>query len=102
MNTHCCQQMREQVNFRCDRHQNAFECPDALVAYEARYDEYGLVIHDGGGSVLSIKHCPWCGAKLPESLRNRWFDELEALGFDDPATQEVPAKYNGDAWYRGD
>lgn len=101
MNIHCCQEMREQVTFQCDLHKDPFQCPDALVAYEARYDEYGLIIHDGGQSVLSIAHCPWCGSKLPESRRDQWFDELEALGVEDPWTQEVPEKYSDDAWYRG-
>lgn len=101
MTSHCCPEMREQVSFQCDRHKDVFECPDALVAYAARYDEYGLVIHDGGASVRLISHCPWCGRKLPESRRSQWFDELKALGFDEPTVQEVPEKYKTDAWYRG-
>ena len=49
---------------------------------------------------MSIAFCPWCGAKLPESLRERWFAELQALGFDDPSEQDIPERYRGDAWYR--
>ncbi|MDM0077036.1 hypothetical protein QTH90_21680 [Variovorax sp. J2P1-59] len=100
MNSHCCPAMREQVSFQCDMHKDLFECPDVLVAYAARYDEYGLIIRDGGQSVRLISHCPWCGAKLPDSRRDRWFDELEALGFDEPTAQEIPEKYKTDAWYR--
>jgi hypothetical protein len=28
---------------------------------------FGLIIHnDGGGSVIQISFCPWCGTRLPE------------------------------------
>ena len=26
--------------------------------------EYGLIIHDSGGSVVIINYCPWCGSEL--------------------------------------
>ena len=31
---------------------------------------------------ITINFCPWCGTQLPESLRDRWFEELELLGKD--------------------
>ena len=77
------------------------ECPDVLIQYSPKFDEYGLVVHDGGGSSIAISFCPWCGSKLPESKRDRWFSELEALGFDEPLLdQEIPERYKGDGWYR--
>ena len=27
-------------------------------------NEYGLIIHDGGESVVKIYYCPWCGSEL--------------------------------------
>ena len=68
--------------------------------YSDRFDEYGLIVHDGGTSVIAIKFCPWCGSKLPESMRDRWFEELAALGFDDPGGQEIPERFLSDAWRR--
>jgi hypothetical protein len=56
--------MAEQIAFRCSDHEDRFECPDALVAYSGKLDQYGLIIHDGGGSVFAINFCPWCGTKL--------------------------------------
>ena len=41
-----------------------------MLEYNERFDEYGLIIHDGGSSALLIQFCPWCGTKLPESKRN--------------------------------
>ena len=94
--------MREQISFGCDAHPDLADCPDALVAYSARFDDYGLRIHDGGGAVVSISHCPWCGARLPRSRRAEWFRRLEELGFEDPLSQEVPADYMTSRWWQAD
>jgi uncharacterized protein DUF6980 len=47
----------------CSQHPNRDDCPDALVAVVR--GGYGLMIHDGGSSVIEMAFCPWCGAKLP-------------------------------------
>jgi len=65
MAKHCCEMMRANVESLCDLHPDRFDCPDALVDYSERTDGYGLIIHDGGLSVISIQFCPWCGARLP-------------------------------------
>lgn len=92
--------MEGQVEFICPTHQNTFECPDALIYFSKKFNEYSLYIHDGGTSTVNIRYCPWCGSELPESMRDKWFNELEALGYDDPFDQEIPEKYKSDAWYR--
>jgi len=43
--------------------------------------------------------CPWCGSKLPASKRECWFNALEHLGID-PLTDNVPSRFQPDAWYR--
>jgi hypothetical protein len=90
--------MQTQTEFTC-AHAAPQNCPDALIIYSDKLREYGLLIHDGGSSSLAINFCPWCGAKLPDSLRERWFEELAALGFDDPWSQEIPAAFRSGAWY---
>lgn len=97
---HCCATMAAQIAHACTEHADVFDCPDALIFYKPRFDEYGIIIHDGGTSSLTIHYCPWCGTALPHSRRDRWFDELAALGFDDPATQDIPDAFTTDAWYR--
>jgi hypothetical protein len=92
--------MRSQVEFSCEQHASAFDCPDALVSYTPKFNEYALIVHDGGSSGIRIAFCPWCGAKLPESLREKWFAELEALGFEDPGDEAIPSKYKSEEWYR--
>ena len=81
MADHCCDDMRHQLAWYCDKHSNPYECMDCLILYSKKDKEYGLVIHNkGGGSVWTISYCPWCGQRLPGSKRERgrrlWLDEL--------------------------
>ncbi|MGM0924799.1 MAG: DUF6980 family protein [Bacillota bacterium] len=100
MKRHCCETMTQQVNSKCEEHSNPFDCPDYLIYYNNKFDEYGLIIHDGGSSSLHIDYCPWCGTNLPDSKRDLWFDTLEQLGFDEPFEQDIPNKFKSDEWYR--
>jgi hypothetical protein len=97
---HCCDRMRADLEFKCENHADRYQCPDALVSYSPRFDEYGLIIHDGGSSSVKIYFCPWCGAKLPESRHVRWFDELEKRGITEPDDERIPPEFKTDAWYR--
>jgi len=56
--------MVEAVNFTCTDHKGRFDCPDCLIHYAQKTREYGIIIHDGGASFLTIQFCPWCGQKL--------------------------------------
>lgn len=94
----CCERMRAEFEWSCRVGHSREECPDALIKYIPKYNEYGLIIHDGGTSMVRISFCPWCGTKLPDSQRDRWFERLEKLGID-PATDEVPTEYLSEAWY---
>lgn len=96
---HCCELMTNQINHKCELHEDPFNCPNHLVYYSMKHDEYSLIIHDGGGSSITIKFCPWCGLKLPDSKSDLWFDTLEKLGFDGPYNQNIPAEFRSDKWY---
>lgn len=100
MKSHCCQGMEQKANYKCIEHSNPFDCPDNLIYYNEQFNEYGLIIHDGGNSSLHIDYCPWCGRKLPDSKRDLWFDMLEQLGYDDPFEQDIPRQFKTDEWYR--
>ena len=55
----------------CDLHPDRFDCADALIAMVD--GEYGIIVHDGGSSIVRIAYCPWCGSKLPtEEDANRF------------------------------
>jgi hypothetical protein len=96
---HCCDQMTGAVNHRCDKHPDPFDCPDNLIDYSPKFREYGLIIHDGGTSSCRIRFCPWCGAQLPASLRDHWFEELDRLRID-PWEGNVPEEFQSDAWWK--
>jgi Domain of unknown function (DUF6980) len=91
--------MEVRLKLDCSQHTDVFDCPDALVCYSARFDEYGLLVHDGGTSYIIIEYCPWCGVKLPDSKRDEWFDRLEGLGYVDPSHQNIPDEFKTGAWY---
>jgi hypothetical protein len=92
--------MQSHAELGCESHVPRHDCPDVLIDYSAKFREYGLLIHDGGRSSIGIAYCPWCGSRLPESLRDRWFAKLESLGFTDPLSQDIPEDFKSEAWYR--
>lgn len=69
MSDHCCEMMAAQVGTTCEHHSNRYDCPDALLDYWPGSKTYGIIVHDGGHSIIAISHCPWCGTKLPERAR---------------------------------
>lgn len=94
--TFCCAEMRHAITFSCYQHDSPFDCADALVIHNRVFDEYGLIVHDGGASYVLIKRCPWCGTTLPDSQRDRWFDETDQFGEGDG--DALPERYLTDAW----
>ncbi len=97
MAQYCCEAMARQVNWHCDHHHDPYDCADVVILFSARFQEYGLIIHDGGRSSIGIDFCPWCGQRLPTSQRDRWFEELEGRGID-PWEDEIPSEFQDDRW----
>jgi hypothetical protein len=62
---HCCERMTLDLEQTCEQHANRFECADMLI-HQSQDGSYGLIVHDGGTSVVAIAFCPWCGTKLPQ------------------------------------
>ncbi|MGI9227532.1 MAG: DUF6980 family protein [Gammaproteobacteria bacterium] len=85
---HCCEEMELHLT------------QDELhIQYIPKFREYGISCkHDGVTGFQLIEYCPWCGKSLPESLRDKWFSELEALGFE-PEDPRLPKKYLFDEWW---
>jgi hypothetical protein len=71
MSTHCCKRMADELSKTCDAHPDRFECPDAIMHFSPRAKTYGLIIHDGGSSVIEISFCPWCGTSLRSKRESR-------------------------------
>ena len=69
------------------------------LMYVPKFREYGIRSRTGDTSYQLIKYCPWCGSKLPESLRDKWFDRLEKLGLE-PESPDLPKDMTTDEWYK--
>ena len=95
---HCCDLMDSVITVKCLKHNDEFDCPDVLIKYSGKFNEYGILIHDGGTSARRISFCPWCGCKLPNSMRDEWFVEIEKLGID-PWGDNIPKEYQSNEWY---
>lgn len=77
MTDHCCSRMAEDLSQTCTLHEHRSQCPDALIG---RIGEgYGILVHDGGSSMIAIAFCPWCGTALP-TMQD---DEDEAIAAPD-------------------
>lgn len=64
MKEFCCEYMNYHANFRCDFHENPYACPDSMILFTEKSNDYGIIIHDGGSATITINFCPWCGATL--------------------------------------
>ena len=93
----CCDSMKENT-LRSSGDDVDFRCSDKPVYYDEIFNEYGLIVHDGGQSYIMINFCPWCGKKLSESKRDDWFIMLEKLGYKNPFEDEIPEKFRSGAW----
>ena len=73
---------------------------DHLIDYFPKFREYGISVQDGGSSHVEIAYCPWCGFKLPISLREEWFKQLEGRGYTDPVLDQIPVEFQSDEWWQ--
>lgn len=93
--------MSTSLSYCCEKMGNAVTGGEIPIVFSRKFREYGIRVLDGGSSFLEIHFCPWCGAALPNSLRDEWFDSLEKLGIDDPFADErlIPTRYLDESWY---
>ena len=85
--------------FCCELMKKHLQDGEVSILYLKKIREYGITINDGGTSFQEIYYCPWCGKKLPYTLRDEWFDKLQGKGLD-PFTDEIPEEYKTDAWWK--
>lgn len=71
------------------------------LIYSPKVREYGFPLYYSS-SIWTLNYCPWCGTKLPESLREIYFETLEKeLGIDnDDNDLELPEEMRTDAWWK--
>jgi len=91
---HCCETMSKHLQNR-----------RVQIGYSPRVREYFIrlaydVPDDSLRPVQLIQFCPWCGSKLPTSLRDEWCERMEALGLE-PLMDQAPPELATDTWWRG-
>jgi hypothetical protein len=76
----------------------AIDDANSYVVYWPKFREYGIELR-GHDAIDEIEYCPWCGVKLPGSLRDEYFQHLEELKIE-PGDRNLPIQFLGDAWWR--
>ena len=59
----CCSSFKDRISNKCRVH-SRYRCPDVLLDRHSD-GKVGIIVHDGGCSMVVINYCPWCGRKLP-------------------------------------
>jgi hypothetical protein len=80
------------------------EDPKMPLKYYPIAREYGILLRYSQ-AIQGLIYCPWCGKKLPESLRDQYFDILEKEygvepAFDIKEDPHVPLDFKSDAWWK--
>jgi hypothetical protein len=101
-NDFCCRGLKAMTN-----------SPDCPLQYKDYIREYILTVPEYLQSKkknviytsFTISHCPRCGAKLPESLFEQWYDIMEKefglsglIGPDE--AHLIPEEYKTDEWWK--
>lgn len=101
---YCCNSLKYQLAGTCrgkEGHTTGTDqCPDQMICYNGKFREYSL--SPVGHIQYTIRNCPWCGHKFPESLRDKWYDQIGKLGLDVwEDRDQIPEKFKTDAWWKG-
>ena len=77
--------------------------PESVIVYDSALREFGMM-ETWVPAKVSIGYCPFTGKKLPTSLRDQWFDRVNAtIGNEDwsieQAKEQVPGKYFNEQWW---
>ena len=59
----CCSSFKDRISNKCRVH-SRYRCPDVLLDRHSD-GKVGIIVHDGGCSMVVINYCPWCGRKFP-------------------------------------
>lgn len=88
----------ENEEFCCDEMLRFTSENELGLLYVDKFRDFGLEYRDGGTSYQCINFCPFCGVRFPTSLRDKWFDEIEAKGLN-PWGDEIPEEYKSSKWW---
>ena len=78
--------------------------PQAPIAYDPVFREFGMPVFDGGPSRMTLPFNPWSGKPLPGSVRDAYFDEAQKrfgpdIGILDDVLDTLPQEFRSEAWW---
>jgi hypothetical protein len=73
------------------------------LSYSPKVREFSLLVRPDGEAGQMLHFCPFSGKPFPDSLRDRFFDELDAMGLTDGLAdvERAPAEFQSEAWWIG-
>jgi hypothetical protein len=83
--------------------------PQRMIAYRAKYRDYGLFTSSEKNTVDILYFCPFCGKKFPPDLYDKYYEVLEELGVDfsdskapsdEWVESQIPVEFHSDEWWR--
>lgn len=88
----------------CKLIEKFLEDPRINIYYSPKFREYVTHLLNSPAKQCYF-YCPWCGKKLPDSLRDEYFESLEKeYGIDDPfdkkQAKQVPEEFKSDEWWK--
>lgn len=71
------------------------------LGYSPRFRRFSLKVRRGSFAIQTLHFCPFSGRALPEPLGDRFFKEIEALGFMEGLEdlKRVPKEFKSEAWW---
>lgn len=75
------------------------------VRYSPKVREYSLLLSNKRGTSQGFDYCLWCGAELPNSLRQEYFNILRTeYLIEDPLDprekHKIPQEFESDEWWK--
>ena len=93
------------MNFCCNEMKMFIEDTRDPIKYKSIFREYYIDVPETH-NIITMEYCPWCGKKLPKTLRINYFNVLEREYGLDIALDEiknnpdVPEEFKSDEWWK--
>ena len=93
------------MRFCCKEMRLFIEDPRDPIRYNNKFREYYIYI-PRSHNIITMAYCPWCGKKLPGSLREKYFEILEeGYGlevdiFSIKDNPNIPEEFTSDKWWK--
>jgi|TARA_R110001583_G_scaffold46611_1_gene146190 hypothetical protein len=97
---------REKPAHLCRNLSDAMEDIRVMICYIPWTREYGIrrlavdrLKDEHPVRMVKIDFCPWCGEKLPDSLKQEWQRQIAIAGHS-PNDEDLPGKFLTDTWWK--